>query len=189
MSATVDPSATCTASMIWSGFCHSARSGRSSSPRSSAGTAGHAAAAASAGFGRWRVWRVGRRRANATHHDQRSERVLTMVFSRDARPRHRFRREDAIELPRVQQPALEHELANRAPGAHRRLGDLGGLRVADVRAQRRGDRACCDRAARGSAPSSASMPSTVRVRRAYSSRCAGWSTSEARSTRSPASSR
>ena len=48
--------------------------------------------------------------------------------------------EGAVELVGGHQPALEHDLADRAPGLHALLDDLGRLLVADVGVERRADR-------------------------------------------------
>src|SRR2546421_9620962 len=56
----------------------------------------------------------------------------------DARRGHRLYRQDAIELSRVEEPLLEHDLANRLARLHRLLRDFRGFRIPDVRTQRGG---------------------------------------------------
>ena len=58
----------------------------------------------------------------------------------DAASGHRFDGQDRVERCIVEQAAFAHEVADRSAGAQRLLGDLRRRGVADVRAERRGDR-------------------------------------------------
>ena len=57
-------------------------------------------------------------------------------MSRHAGRCHGFGGQDEIELCVRHQPTLAHQIADRAPGLHGELGDLGCLSVPDVRAER-----------------------------------------------------
>ena len=131
--------------MISSGFCHLARSGPSSR-HEILGPEERWLLLRRAGLGS-EPRRLKDLQPHTSREEARNDRsphadagVHAHFFPAMPGARHRFRGKDPIELGSIEEPALEHDIANRPSRSYGLLGDLSGRSVPDVRAERRGHR-------------------------------------------------